>query len=86
MFRFHNIKTIEEANAFLAQWVAGYNRRFAVIPQDAELHWHIVIHVLVQYVLLFPVRIHSHQSRRPSYWRLLLVRQKVLLTPILEER
>lgn len=55
VFRFHNIKTIEEANAFLAEWVAGYNRRFAVIPQNAELHWQKPP-TTVDYDYLFSVR------------------------------
>jgi hypothetical protein len=33
------VRTIEEANAFLAQYIPRHNRRFAVPPQDSTLAW-----------------------------------------------
>lgn len=39
IFRFLKIDTIEKANAFLLGFIDGFNERFAVEPQDDELHW-----------------------------------------------
>lgn len=39
IFRFLHIDTIEKANAFLADFVEGFNARFSVSAQDSELHW-----------------------------------------------
>ena len=33
------VRTIDEANAFLAQYIPRHNRRFAVPPQDSTLAW-----------------------------------------------
>ena len=39
IFRFLGIDTIEKANAFLVDFVDGFNARFAVPAQSKELHW-----------------------------------------------
>lgn len=39
IFRFLRIGTIEKANAFLSDFIDGFNARFAVPPQDSEPHW-----------------------------------------------
>lgn len=39
IFRFLGIDTIEAANAFLADFIDGFNARFAVPAQDEALHW-----------------------------------------------
>lgn len=39
IFRFLHIDTIEKANAFLADFIDGFNARFAVEAQDLALHW-----------------------------------------------
>ena len=39
IFRFLKIGTIEKANAFLSDFIDGFNARFAVPPQDSEPHW-----------------------------------------------
>lgn len=39
IFRFLGIKTIEKANAFLADFIDGFNDRFAVPAQDSAPHW-----------------------------------------------
>lgn len=39
IFRFLKIDTVEKANAFLADFIDGFNARFAVEAQDEALHW-----------------------------------------------
>ncbi len=39
IFRFLGIDTMEKANGFLADFLKGFNARFAVEAQDKELHW-----------------------------------------------
>lgn len=39
IFRFLHIDTIEKANAFLVDFIKGFNERFSVAPQDSALHW-----------------------------------------------
>ena len=39
IFRFLHIDTIEKANAFLADFIDGFNARFAVAAQDSAIHW-----------------------------------------------
>lgn len=39
IFRFLKIDTVEKANAFLADFVDGFNARFAVPAQNEALHW-----------------------------------------------
>lgn len=39
VFRFLKIDTVERANAFLADFIGGFNARFAVEPQDSAPHW-----------------------------------------------
>ncbi len=39
IFRFLGIDTVEKANAFLADFIDGFNARFAVEAQDSALHW-----------------------------------------------
>lgn len=39
IFRFLGIDTIEKANAFLVDFIDGFNARFAVPAQSKELHW-----------------------------------------------
>lgn len=39
IFRFLKIDTIEKANAFLADFIDGFNARFAVPAQNEALHW-----------------------------------------------
>ena len=39
IFRFLKIDTVERANAFLADFIDGFNARFAVEAQDEILHW-----------------------------------------------
>lgn len=39
IFRFLHIDTIEKANAFLSDFIDGFNARFSVAPQDSALHW-----------------------------------------------
>ena len=41
IFRFLKIDTIEKANAFLSDFIGGFNARFAVEAQDKVLHWKI---------------------------------------------
>jgi transposase len=35
-FRLRNIKTVHEANAFLAEYIPKFNEQFAVVPEQAE--------------------------------------------------
>ena len=39
IFRFLHIDTIEKANTFLADFIDGFNARFAVPAQNEALHW-----------------------------------------------
>lgn len=39
IFRFLKIDTIEKANAFLADFISGFNARFSVPAQDSAEHW-----------------------------------------------
>lgn len=39
IFRFLKIDTIEKANAFLSDFIDGFNARFAVPAQDSAIHW-----------------------------------------------
>lgn len=39
IFRFLKIDTIEKANAFLSDFIDGFNARFAVSAQNEALHW-----------------------------------------------
>lgn len=39
IFRYLKINTIEKANAFLSDFISGFNARFAVAPQNPEPHW-----------------------------------------------
>ena len=39
IFRYLKIDTLEKANAFLADFIDGFNARFAVPPQDEAPHW-----------------------------------------------
>lgn len=55
IFRFQKIDTIEKANAFLADFIGGFNARFAVPPQDSALHWKAPPHS-ADFDFLFSVR------------------------------
>src|SRR5690625_172814 len=35
-FKIHSIATMEQANAFLAEFIVKYNRRFVVVPEDSK--------------------------------------------------
>ena len=35
-FKIHNIRTMEEANAFLDEFIVKYNKKFAVVPEDSK--------------------------------------------------
>jgi hypothetical protein len=37
--RLHDVRTLDEANAFLARFLADFNRRFAIAPADATPVW-----------------------------------------------
>lgn len=55
IFRFLKIDTIERANAFLSDFIDGFNARFAVPPQDSALHWKAPPHC-ADFDFLFSVR------------------------------
>lgn len=55
IFRFLRIGTVEKANAFLADFIGGFNARFAVPPQDSEPHWQTPPHG-ADFDYLFSVR------------------------------
>jgi transposase len=42
-FRIRNIKTVHEANAFLAEYIPKYNEQFAVEPEQAEQAYSILL-------------------------------------------
>lgn len=56
IFRFLHIDTIESANAFLADFISGFNARFAVSAQDKALHWKIPPSAGTDFDYLFSVR------------------------------
>ena len=55
IFRFLKIGTVEKANAFLSDFIDGFNARFAVPPQDSALHWKAPPHC-ADFDFLFSVR------------------------------
>ena len=55
IFSFLKIDTIERANAFLSDFIDGFNARFAVTPQDSALHWKAPPHC-ADFDFLFSVR------------------------------
>lgn len=56
IFRFLGIDTVEAANAFLADFIDGFNARFAVPAQNEELHWKAPPAADVDFDYLFSVR------------------------------
>ena len=56
IFRFLHIDTIEKANAFLADFIDGFNARFAVPAQNEALHWKNPPAADIDFDYLFSVR------------------------------
>lgn len=66
IFRFLHIDTIEKANAFLSDFIDGFNARFAVTAQDSELHWQNPP-ALRDYDFLFSVRTEKKTRANGSF-------------------
>lgn len=56
IFRFLGITTIEAGNAFLADFIDGFNARFAVPAQNEALHWKCPPSAVTDFDFLFSVK------------------------------
>ena len=56
IFRFLKIDSVEKANAFLADFIEGFNARFSVAAQAEDLHWKSPPAADVDFDYLFSVR------------------------------
>lgn len=65
IFRFLKIDTVEKANAFLSDFIDGFNARFAVPPQEAEAEWREPPEV--DYSVIFSVRAEKRSDSRGRF-------------------
>ena len=67
ILRFLKIDTVERANAFLADFIGGFNARFAVPAQNEALHWKAPPSADIDFDYLFSVRAEKKTRANGSF-------------------
>ena len=67
ILRFLKIDTVERANAFLADFIGGFNARFAVPAQNEALHWKAPPAADIDFDYLFSVRAEKKTRANGSF-------------------